>query len=294
MKHIVQNEYLTIETDTAGGQLTSIKNKDGLEFLWQKDPAYWNGSAPILFPICGSIRNDTAMNCEGYELHMPRHGIVRKKEFAREKAYGDSVGYSISSNEETMQQYPYPFLLTVRYTLKDNTITVSLTVKNTGSKTMPYLLGGHPAFNCPLLKEEDYEDYYLEFEQEETLDVPTPVTETGLIDVEHRTPFLDHTNTLRLSHDLFAKDAVILDQLKSRSVTLKSDKNSHTLKLTFKDFPYLILWSTANNGPFIALEPWMGLSTCSDEGDLFEEKRNMQYVQPGEEKTASFTIEIDG
>ena len=28
--------------------------------------------------------------------------------------------------------------------------------------------------------------------------------------------------------------------------------------------------------PFIALEPWTGLSTCSDEGDVFEEKRNIQ------------------
>lgn len=42
--------------------------------------------------------------------------------------------------------------------------------------------------------------------------------------------------------------------------------------LEFEQFPYLILWSSTNNGPFIALEPWTGLSTCSDEGDVFEKK----------------------
>lgn len=57
----LKNEYLTVQFKTLGGQLTSIKDKDGLEYLWQADPEYWNGQAPILFPICGSLRNDWAI-----------------------------------------------------------------------------------------------------------------------------------------------------------------------------------------------------------------------------------------
>jgi hypothetical protein len=57
----LKNEYLTVQFKTLGGQLTSIKDKDGLEYLWQADPNYWNGQAPILFPICGSLRNDWAI-----------------------------------------------------------------------------------------------------------------------------------------------------------------------------------------------------------------------------------------
>ena len=26
-------------------------------YLWQGDPEYWSGQAPVLFPICGSVRN---------------------------------------------------------------------------------------------------------------------------------------------------------------------------------------------------------------------------------------------
>ena len=57
----LKNEYLTVQFKTLGGQLTSIKDKDGIEYLWQADPNYWNGQAPILFPICGSLRNDWAI-----------------------------------------------------------------------------------------------------------------------------------------------------------------------------------------------------------------------------------------
>ena len=45
----LKNEYLTVQFKTLGGQLTSIKDKDGLEYLWQADPEYWNGQAPIFF-----------------------------------------------------------------------------------------------------------------------------------------------------------------------------------------------------------------------------------------------------
>ena len=47
----LKNEYLTVQFKTLGGQLTSIKDKDGIEYLWQADPNYWNGQAPILFVV---------------------------------------------------------------------------------------------------------------------------------------------------------------------------------------------------------------------------------------------------
>ena len=141
-------------------------------------------------------------------------------------------------------------------------------------------------------EEESYEDYELVFEQKETCTVPTPVTETGLIDMEHRSEFLKDTDTLPLKHDLFSVDAVILDQLKSRAVTLKSKKHNKGIRIDFNQFPYLILWSTAKEADFVALEPWIGLSTCSDEGDKFEEKRNIQYAQAGEVKEYEFHINI--
>ncbi len=53
----VKNDVLSVSVDTSGAGLTSIKDKTGLEYLWQGNPDYWSGQAPILFPICGSLRN---------------------------------------------------------------------------------------------------------------------------------------------------------------------------------------------------------------------------------------------
>lgn len=263
-----------------------------LSYLWEGNPEYWSGQAPVLFPICGSIRDDKAQIGNGKQTSMPRHGIVRKKEFKCTEQTENSILFEIESNEEMLAQYPYEFKLGIKYILEGKKITTRYIIENKDKEIMPFQIGGHPGFHCPLCKEESYEDYELVLEQKETCTVPTPVTETGLIDMEHRSEFLKDTDTLPLKHDLFAVDAVILDQLKSRAVTLKSKKHNKGIRLDFNEFPYLILWSTAKEADFVALEPWIGLSTCSDEGDKFEEKRNIQYAQAGEVKEYEFHINV--
>ena len=45
-------------------------------------------------------------------------------------------------------------------------------------------------------------------------------------------------------------------------------------------------------GDFVAVEPWGGLSTCSDEDDILEHKRGCLVAKPGETVTRGFEIEI--
>ena len=79
----LKSDYLQVEFQSLGGALSSIKDKDGVEYLWQGDPAYWSGQAPVLFPICGSVRNDTVLydKEDGSQVKgkIPRHGLVRKE-----------------------------------------------------------------------------------------------------------------------------------------------------------------------------------------------------------------------
>lgn len=292
MKYTLKNQDLTVVFESFGATLHSIKDSDGVEYLWQGNPEFWSGQAPVLFPICGSIRNDEAEIGQGKKTTMPRHGIVRKKEFQCVEKKDNSILFEIESNEEMEQQYPYQFKLGILYTLEGKKITTKYIIQNKTKDPMPFQIGGHPGFRCPLYAEETYEDYELIFDQKENCTVPTPITETGLIDMEHRSEFLKETNTLQLKHELFAKDAVILDQLKSRAITLKSKNHNKGIKLDFKQFPYLILWSTAKEADFIAIEPWIGLSTCSDESDKFEEKRNIQVAKSNETKEYEFHINI--
>lgn len=280
MEKFLQNESLTIAVNSLGGALSSIRDKDGTEYLWQGDKKYWSGQAPVLFPICGSLRGDRAVIGGGKETNMPRYGIVRKKEFLLEKADDEEVVYSISADEEMLARYPYDFKLSISYSLSGKSINVQYTIENNSNVVMPCFLGAHPGFNCPLTEDTVYEDYYLEFEREENCTAAVNLPDTGLVDRVTRRPFLKGQKKLPLDYKYFEVDAVTLDQLKSRRVRLATDKHQKGIEVDFADFPYLILWSTANKSPFIALEPWSGLSTCTDESDVFEEKANVSLIEP--------------
>lgn len=52
----LKNDILSIAVDNHGAELTSI-NKNGVEYLWQADPAFWKRHSPVLFPIVGIVYN---------------------------------------------------------------------------------------------------------------------------------------------------------------------------------------------------------------------------------------------
>ena len=293
----LKSDQLQVQFQTFGGALSSIKDKDGVEYLWQGDPTYWSGQAPVLFPICGSVRNDTVVyeNKDGsHEIgKIPRHGLVRKKEFDLVDQTDNSVTFAIEDTEEMYENYPYHFRLEITYIVTGKTIRTEYKIYNKESeKSMPYFIGGHPGFNCPLLADEVYEDYYLEFEEPETCSVPKPFPKTGMLDFKDRSSWLDNQKELGLNYDLFSYDAVTLDELESRKVALRSRKHDKGLRLHFEEFPNLIIWSTLNKGPFIALEPWSGLSTSLEEGDRLEDKKDVRILKPGRFEQLGFDIEI--
>lgn len=60
MEYKLENERLKVKIQSFGGALSSIQDRDRVEYLWQGNKDYWGGQAPVLFPICGSIRNNEA------------------------------------------------------------------------------------------------------------------------------------------------------------------------------------------------------------------------------------------
>lgn len=275
----LKNEHLIATFRTLGGELISLKSTDGIEYLWQADVTYWGGHSPVLFPICGSLRDDKAVLANGKTVAMPRHGIVRKKEFQCVSQNDTQITFSITSDEEMLTQYPFAFELLITYTLVEKRLTVAYKVVNKTDEEMPYFIGGHPGFNCPLVADEVFEDYELVFEKAEQCTYPKNNMETGLIENTREVlPVVNHV--LPLKRELFKDGAVNLDELQSRKVTLQSKKNEHGLTLTFEDFPYLVLWTSHDTSPFIALEPWAGLSTYDDETDNFEQKKGICRISP--------------
>lgn len=292
MKYTLKSDDLTVEFNTFGAEITSIRDSGGLEFLWQGDKQYWKGQAPVLFPIVGSLRNKRASIGGDKACFMERHGLVRRMEFDRVNQDENSVTFSVGSDELTRERYPYDFQLLVRYVLEEKSITTVYTVVNPGTEAMPFQIGGHPAFNCPLTDLESFGEYNVEFDCAETAECPRLDPETGLVNMENRVPVLDHAKVLKLDHDLFRADALIFDRLQSRGARLFNPETGRGVRIDFSDFGYFLVWSSANNGPFVALEPWTGLGTCSDEGDVFEQKRGVCLVSPGDSKTFSYSITV--
>lgn len=290
---ILHNENVSVTLKSLGGELTSIKDASNIEYLWQGNPDFWSGQAPVLFPIVGCLRNGTATIGESKTCSFSRHGLARKLEFTLINSSETSATYSLHADDKTREQYPYDFELQMIYELTDHGVKVSHKVINHGSKVMPYCVGGHPAFNCPIFEGESFEDYIVEFEQKENA-ACAQLDEDGLINNDDRVVVLSDESVIPVKHSLFYNDALIFDQLKSRKVALKHKETRKGILVTFPDFDYLGVWSSANDGPFVALEPWSGTSTCSDEDDVFEHKRGVRFLEPHASETLSFTIEVIG
>jgi galactose mutarotase-like enzyme len=275
--------------DTAGAQLMNLR-KDGKEYLWQRDPQWWPRCAPVLFPIVGNIRDDRADSAQG-EIRFGRHGLARNYDFEVVEAVENSMTLSLSSNDDTRAAFPFDFRLNMTYALTDDALEQRFTVTNTGDVTLPFVVGGHPAFNVPApgCEDEDFGDYVLKFAQPWTYASPTINTTTGLIDYQTRFGLVEDSDTLALSHRLFDVDTLIFEDVPGRTVSMVGP-SGHGMRVDFEGFDYLGVWSAANDAPFVALEPWRGTATGTDEDDVFEHKRGMDFLEPGETAEYAFFL----
>ena len=99
-----------------------------------------------MFPICGCLRGGEADLLNGKKVRLDRHGFARRRDFIVKEQKADEVTYELVSDEETMKAYPFPFIFQMNYKVVDNCLSINHIVTNTGDETMPYFIGGHPAF----------------------------------------------------------------------------------------------------------------------------------------------------
>jgi len=259
-----------------------LGKKNGTEFLWNGDPAFWADRAPVLFPIVGRLFNG-ACHIGGGEYKMECRGFAQEMEFETAEQSKTHIVMRLNANGYTKTMYPYDFMFEVSYTIDGNDINVEYDVKNRGKSDMPFAVGAHPGFMCPMGFNDLFTDYYLEFSRNETADILRVRTdgffEAGAI------PFLKNEKIINLDYGLFASDALVFKNLKSDTVYLKSHKHDKYVKMQFGGFKYLGIW-TRLNAPYVCIEPWTSLGDYYGYNGTFEEKPDMQILKPG----ASFTI----
>ncbi len=262
MEYTIRSEKMSVTVQTLGGSLRSIRDREGTEYLWQGDPAYWKDQAPNLFPYIARM-TEGKYTLGGREYHMDIHGFVKDSELAAAECGGDGLLLRLKDNEETLARYPYHFTYEIEYRLNGNCLEVVYRVVNEDEKTMYFGIGGHPGFNVPLEDGLQFEDYELTFAGAGGLssegDTRRVVFSPACF-VTGTEPFaLGDGGTLPLRHDLFDDDAIVLTGVPAQ-VCLHAKNGRKAVRVSYPQMRYLGIWHKPHSdAPYVCIEPWSSL-----------------------------------
>jgi galactose mutarotase-like enzyme len=287
-----ENSELRLVINPQGGCLASIYDKvRKQELLYQPKADSWKGQDIVIFPFIARLKDGTYQD-HGKTYAMKHHGLLRYMKADETKLPNGDIVMSFASDPDTLAQYPYPFKAEARYHLDGKSIVVSYTITNTGTETLPYAIGGHPAFAVPgkrTATEFDLSGTTLRFAKKLAL-VQVAQDETAsycLGEVSYLTS--DH---LDLSKDFFRKiPTLILKADAIDAVTLEKTDGSK-IRIHKKGIPYLAVWSDTGWGDYVAVEPWKGLPDELTPQPEISRKKAISHLAPGKQDVFSYTIEI--
>ena len=255
----ITSPLLSLTVSALGAEMQSLQDARGQEWLWQGDPAYWSGRAPLLFPIVGRApENRIAVGPHSAE--MAQHGFARRTMFHLAQQAPDMCCFVLEDSAQTRAVYPFAFRLSVTYRLDGAALTTTVAVENRSATPMPFGFGFHPAFAWPLPG---------------AAGRPHRVTlanggapamarlRDGLLPPERLpSPFAD--GMLTLSEGLFDADAMIFPEGAGEALSYGVEAGPG-LSFRFDNLPNLALWSKPG-AAFLCVEPWHGMAAQSGAG----------------------------
>lgn len=287
--YILENGILKVEVASKGAELQSLFHTGfQKEYLWNGDPAFWPKRSPVLFPIVGTLKNNSYIY-QGKTYQLSRHGFARDMEFEVEAQSPKAISFLLSSNEETKKNYPFDFEFRIRYQISGDELSTEYQVTNTGAGFMFFSVGGHPAFRLPLTADTQFSDYYLRFDEKENL-ARWPISPEGLI-LPRPVPVLEDSNRIQLKKSLFYQDALVFKYPASSDISLLSAKTTHGLVFQSGEFPFLGIWS-AKDADFICLEPWCGIADAINSNQQLEQKEGIERAVAGKVFSRQWRVKV--
>lgn len=267
----LKNQYLTAKIAEVGAELKSL-TRDGIEFMYEGRPEVWNYSAPMVFPICGGLR-DGKFIYEGKEYFLQKHGFVRTALFSVTSATDTEAVFTIKSSEATKAVYPFDFVLRVVFTLDGAALRVKYEVENTGEKTMYFSIGSHEAYKT----EGGIERFDVVFD--EPLTLAKTVIEEGITG-NKTVPVLKNSAVYPLYESAFINDTLMFQNIPARAATLRDRQTGRGVRVEFPDMKNMLLWHVPD-APYMCIEPWSGMPDSVDTDGRIENKLDITALEAG-------------
>ena len=289
----LENEDLLVAVNRHGAELARIYDKlAGRELLWNADPAVWNRHAPILFPFVGKCYDGKYRHQEK-EYPMGSHGFARDMEFAVDVQTATEAWFSLRSNEETKEKYPFEFILKVGYELEGRNLKVIWQVENPDTKTLYFSIGGHPAFMCPVNGKGKQSEYYFKFDADKDLTYGLVADDGRGLMGQQKDVLPVKNGYAQITEHLFDRDALIVENHQASVVSLCTPDKKPYLTVSF-DAPLFGLWSPAGKGaPFICIEPWYGRCDRTTFDGSLEQREYGNTLQAGGVFRREYTITVE-
>lgn len=284
MIYTLKNEHLTVEINSFGAELTSVKSSSGHEFIWQGDA--WRDHAPVLFPICGRLL-DGKYKYRGKEYKMSSHGFAKHSEFIPSDVSDSSLTLTLTASEKTLEIYPFEFTLVAKYTLTENKLDASFTVMNTGMHILPYMFGWHPGFT--LSGEREIGSFYVDFGDRKSLSWH-PLQNGAFVNPFYSSYPLKSGRYYLNEEEIYSNDTMIFKDT-AGAVKLAGGYQRHSVTLGYSDnLPYLCIWKAPESAArFVCLEPWSDVPADGETPENFD-LRPMSRLSAGDEAEYCYSV----
>lgn len=280
----ISNDILKVSISSNKAELMSIE-KNGKEFIWQANSTVWTQRCPILFPICGGLKEDK-YTYGGKEYTLPKHGFAKLSEFEVESVTDKKAVFLLRSNEETLKSYPFEFEFRAIFELGNEKLHISYETKNLSDRDMYYSVGAHESYACP----NGIEEYSVIFDVPEKLE-RNPLSGNFVKNERVSLGLGDSVTELPLKYDYFAKESLVFTNLKSRKITLLNRNTKEEISIDFPNHDYLVIWTIPKEG-YVCLEPWCGVPDFVGSSFDITEKKGIIAIPSGKSDTRTHTITV--
>jgi len=268
MRYTLKNDILTIEVDTLGAELKSLK-KNGKEYMWQALPEYWKRTSPVLFPIIGSLKNSSyTINDISYSLS--QHGFARDMEFSLVEKETNHLTFRLQDNSETLKKFPYRFILDITYQLDGNKLDVIWNITNLNKTLMSFSIGAHPAFNIK-------DGYKYQFDTS-SFKYRNLDSNGLIIEKLNQKELID--NILQINQDLFKDGALVINSKAFNNIDILDEDNNKVIGVNFST-PFVGIWAPIKNDiPFVCIEPWYGHADYVSFNGSWDDRPDQLHIRP--------------